>query len=144
MMKLILDNTVLERYEKFYFNQHPRARKKPIEHPYHPSINQWFILQRQAMNTLKQQWKDFIIWWVKDLGLENKKLDNVELTFTTYMPTRRRIDTDNTVPKFILDGMVEGGLIVDDDSLHLKRLILCAGYDKDNPRTEILIQTIDE
>lgn len=144
MMKLILDNTVLERYEKFYFNQHPRARKKPIAHPYHPSINQWFILQRQAMNTLKQQWKDFIIWWVKDLGLENKNLDNVELTFTTYMPTRRRIDTDNTVPKFILDGMVESGLIVDDDSLHLKRLILCAGYDKDNPRTEILIQTIDE
>ncbi len=140
---LVLDNDVLDKYEKYYFLEHPRAKKKPIEHPYHPSINKWFILQRQAMNALKQKWKDFIVWWIKDLGLNESSFDNVELTFTTYMPTRRRIDTDNTVPKFILDGMVEGGLIVDDDSTHLKKLILCAGYDKNHPRTDIEIKILD-
>ena len=83
---LVLDNDVLDKYEKYYFLEHPRAKKKPIEHPYHPSINKWFILQRQAMNALKQKWKDFIVWWIKDLGLNESSFENFLLTFTTYMP----------------------------------------------------------
>lgn len=91
------------------------------------------------MNDLKQKWKDFAIWLVKKNGLEGKKLECFDMKFITYMPTKRRIDPDNTVPKFILDGFTESGFIVDDDSLHLKSLTLCADYDKDFPRTEIFI-----
>ena len=66
-------------------------------------------------------------------------LNTFSMTFIAYMPTKRRIDPDNTVPKFILDGMVDAGFIVDDDGEHLKSLALCTGYDKNNPRTEITI-----
>ena len=145
-LHLVLDNSVLEKYNQYYFKQHPRAKKKPIEHPYHPSLNVWMVLPRIQMNALKQKWKDFIVFWINDLGLQNKRCDDFEMTFTTYMPTRRRIDPDNTVEKFVLDGFTEAGLIVDDDGNHLKALTLKTGYDKDNPRTEIdiLIRSTQE
>lgn len=54
-------------------------------------------------------------------------------------PSKRRVDCDNTVPKFILDGFSESGFIIDDDGKHLHSLTLKTGYDKDNPRTEIKI-----
>lgn len=141
--KLILDNQVLEKYNEHYFYVHKRAKKIPIPHPYHESINKWFIMQRPEMNALKQRWKDFCIWWIKSLGYQDLMLDKFEMTFTTYMPTKRRFDPDNSVPKFILDGFSESGFIVDDDGNHLKSLTLKTGYDKDNPRTEIEIRIID-
>lgn len=138
-IKLVLDNSVIDKYAEIYFEKHPRARKKPIEHPYHPTINTWMILPRMQMNALKQKWKDFIIFWINDLGLQDIKLEKFEMIFTVYMPSKRRIDCDNIVPKFILDGFSESGFIVDDDGLHLLSLTLKTGYDKENPRTEIEI-----
>jgi len=137
-MKLILDNAVLEKYNQYYFTLHPKAHKEPIPNPYHPSINEWFIKSRPEMNNLKQKWKDFIVWWVTDLGYE--QMNKVKMTFTVYFPTKRRHDVDNQVPKFILDGFVEAGLIPDDDEEHLTELTLKTGYDKNNPRTEIIIE----
>ena len=137
--KIVITKSDVYEYSEEYFRQHPRAHKMPIDHPYHPSINVWFVMQRPQMNDLKQKWKDFTIWLVKKNGLEGKKLDCFDMRFVTYMPTKRRIDPDNTVPKFILDGFTESGFIVDDDGQHLKSLTLCADYDRDFPRTEIFI-----
>lgn len=139
MYTVIITQDDISEYAQEYFKMHPKAHKMPIEHPYHPSINTWFVMKRPQMNDLKQKWKDFTIWLVKKNGLENLKLDSFSMKFVTYMPTQRRIDPDNTVPKFILDGFTEGGFIMDDDSTHLKSLELCASYDKNNPRTEIFI-----
>lgn len=55
----MIDNSTLEEYEKYYFEQHPRASKKPIDKPRHPLMNQWMIMKRPMMNALKQKWKDF-------------------------------------------------------------------------------------
>ena len=93
------------------------------------------------MNALKQRWKDFGVWWINKLGYSSLLLEKFEMIFITYMPTKRRIDPDNTVPKFILDAFTEAGMIVDDDGTHLLSLTLKTGYDKDNPRTEIIIKT---
>ena len=138
-IKLILDNEVLKKYNTYYFLEHPRAKKEPIEHPYHPSINTWCILPRIQMNALKQKWKDFICFWMKLEKLENKKLDSFDITMTVFFNTKRRHDVDNQVPKFILDGFTEAGFIVDDDEKHLHSLTLKTEYDKENPRTEIEI-----
>ena len=138
-IKLILDSKVLERYNTYYFLEHPRAKKKPIEKPYHPSINTWCILPRIQMNALKQKWKDFVCFWMRLEKLENKKLDNFDITITVFFDTKRRHDVDNQVPKFILDGFTEAGFIVDDDEKHLHSLTLKTEYDKENPRTEIEI-----
>lgn len=138
-IKLIIDNKVLSDYEKHYFCVHPKAKKKPIEQPYHPSINTWMIMKRPMMNALKQKWKDFIIWFIENQGYSNLHIEKCEMKFTIYYSTNRRHDIDNGVPKFILDGFSESGFIVDDDSRHLTTLTLQCGYDKENPRTEIEI-----
>ena len=136
-LKLVIDNDVLDKYNAYYFSKHPKAKKKPIEKPTIPSLNTWIILPRIQMNALKQKHKDFIIWVIRYYGYENMKLENFEMEFTVYMPTKRRSDNDNFIPKFWLDGFTESGFIVDDDGQHLKSLTLRTGYDKNNPRTEI-------
>ena len=141
--KIVITQSDVDKYAEEYFKIHTKAHKKPIEHPYHPSINTWFVMKRPQMNDLKQKWKDFIKWVIAENNLSDLRLNTFSMTFKTYMPTKRRIDPDNTVPKFILDGMTEAGFIVDDDGEHLKSLSLCTGYDKDNPRTEIIITSND-
>ena len=137
IFKMVLDQSVLDQYTEYYFKQHPRAKKNPIEYPYHPSINTWCILPRIQMNALKQKWKEFGVWWIKQLGYDDLKLDSFDLVITVFFSVKRRHDVDNQVPKFLLDSFTEGGLIVDDDEKHLHSLTLKTGYDKENPRTEI-------
>ncbi len=138
-IKLVLNQDVLDKYNEYYFSKHPKARKIPIEHPYHPSINTWCILPRIQMNALKQKWKEFGCWWIKELGYENMKLDSFSIVETVFFNSRRRHDVDNQVPKFFLDSLTESGFIVDDDEKHLHSLTLKTEYDKENPRTEFEI-----
>lgn len=143
-IKLMITNDTLTDYEQYYFKQHPKAKKKPIQNPYHPSINQWMIMKRPMMNALKQRWKDFIVWLINNQGYTNLHIEQCEMIFITYYKTNRRHDIDNSVPKFILDGFSESGFISDDDVTHLKKLTLQCGVDKNNPRTEIIIHILEE
>lgn len=143
-IKLIFDEEVLSRYEEYYFSIHPKAKKKPIPHPYHESINQWMIMKRPMMNQLKQRWKDFVVWFVNDQGYSNLKIEKCEISQLIYYPTNRRHDIDNSTPKFILDGLVESGMIIDDDSKHIEKITLRCGVDKDHPRTELEISIMKE
>ena len=58
---------------------------------------------------------------------------------TYYFPDKRRRDSDNFSGKMILDGLTRAGIIEDDSFDHV-RLVLCGGYDKENPRTEIEVE----
>lgn len=138
-IKLVIDKNTLLEYEKYYFGKHPKAHKKPIEKPYHPSINAWMIMKRPMMNALKQKWKDFIVWFIDNQGYSNLRIEKCEMIFTTYYETNRRHDIDNACPKFILDGFSKSGFIIDDDSSHISSLTMCCSLDKENPRTEIEI-----
>lgn len=140
---MIIDNSTLHDYEVFYFQLHPKAQKKPIENPYHPTMNVWMIMKRPMMNGLKQKWKDFIVWFIKKQGYSNLHIEKCDMKFVTYYKTNRTHDVDAAVPKFILDGFAESGFIVDDDSKHLTSLTLECHVDKDNPRTEIFITNIE-
>ena len=141
-MRLVIDNNTLEKYEQFYFRLHPKATKRPIDKPIHPLLNQWMIMKRPMMNALKQRWKDFIVWFIKERGYANLHIDKCEMKFTTYYKTNRRHDVDAASPKFILDGFTESGFIIDDDSTHLISLTLECYVDKEYPRTEIEITNI--
>ena len=140
IIKMVIDNDVLNEYYDYYFSIHKKAKKKPIDHPYHESINKWMILKRPVMNALKQRWLNFIMWFVERSGLSNKRIDICSLRFTAYYNTRRRHDVDNSCPKFIIDGLCESGMIVDDDSNHITSLTLSCGVDPLNPRTEIVVE----
>lgn len=101
-------------------------------------------MRRPMMNTLKQKWKDFTVWFVEYCGYTNTKISKCSIEYTTYFKTKIRHDNDNETPKFINDGLVEAGLIVDDDSLHLNPLVLRCYTDKENPRTEIKITIMED
>lgn len=141
-IKLVFDENTLAEYENYYFSIHTKAKKKPISQPYHESINVWMILKRPMMNALKQRWKQFIIWFVDSKGYTNLHIDKCKMEFKTYYPNHRRHDTDNSVPKFIIDGLCDSGFIVDDDSTHLESLLLECYVDVDHPRTEIIVKNI--
>lgn len=141
---LTIDNDTLLRYDKYYFERHPKAYKRPIQHPYHESINAWMIMKRPMMNALKQKWKDFICYFIEEQGYSNLRIDRCEIHQTVYYSTNRRHDVDNSTPKFLLDGLVESGMIQDDDSKHITKLTLECKTDAENPRTEILITLLPQ
>lgn len=143
VLELVIDDSVLEKYNEYYFSIHTKARKIPIPKPYHESINAWMIMKRPMMNALKQRWKDFIKWWITDLGYNNLRIEKCEIEQSVYFATSLRHDIDNTVPKFILDGFVESGLIVDDDCKHIQKLTLMCDVDKSHPRTVLKITDLE-
>lgn len=100
-------------------------------------------MRRPAMNALKQRWKDFIKWFVKEQGYTNLHIEKCEISQIVYYPNNRRHDVDNSVPKFILDGLVDSGMILDDDSKHLSKLILECKKDAERPRTELHIRILN-
>lgn len=58
-----------------------------------------------------------------------------------FYPCQRRRDQDNAMAmlKPAYDGLVDAGLITDDDYIHLKRESPTFSIDKDNPRVELLV-----
>lgn len=140
---LIINNKELNDYLNYYFKKYPKRKKKPIKNPIPPSLNQWMIMKRMKMNNEKQKWKEFIVWLVNKYKLNKLKIKKAELIFTYYFPTKHRHDADNYTPKFAMDGLVESGLLIDDDFEHIKVLSIKGGYDKNNPRVEILIRRLD-
>lgn len=101
-------------------------------------------MKRPMMNALKQRWKDFIAWVIEDQGYTNLRINRCDMRFDTYYPTNRRHDTDNSCPKFIIDGLCQSGFIVDDDCTHLTTLVLVCHVDKEHPRTEIMVRVWDQ
>ena len=73
-IKIVIDEPILEKYYEYYFKNHPKAKKKPIEKPQHPSINQWMVMRRPHMNQVKGKWKDFTVWLMEYCGYSNKEM----------------------------------------------------------------------
>ena len=80
-----------------------------------------------------------MVWFINNQGYANLGIEQCEMEFATYYGTNRRHDVDNSSPKFILDGMVLSGFIIDDDSKHLTKLTLECFVDEERPRTEITV-----
>ena len=104
-------------------------------------------------NNLKQNWKSFIVWWCKKEKINGWKLDKFEnwnlekarITVSWYWENNRRHDIDNAsfCLKFILDGLVAAHTIIDDKFGMLEIVLDCEHrVDKNNPRTEFLIEEI--
>ena len=139
-IKLVIDNKAVEKYTAYYFKNHPRAYRPPIQHPYHESINKWMIMKRPMMNALKQKWKNFMVWFIEDQGYTNLHIEQCDILFKTYYDSNRKHDPDNSTPKFILDGLCLSGFITDDSGSVINELALRCYSDIENPRTEIIVK----
>lgn len=71
----------------------------------------------------------------------NKPIEKSIVTLKYYFGTRHRRDPDNYSGKFLLDGLIEAGVIEDDSFNHIT-LRLEGGYDKDNPRTVLFVEEV--
>ena len=84
---------------------------------------------KDAVNQLRDQFKGYKI---------SGYPISVQMVF--YYPTKHRKDIDNSAST-ILDCMVKSEVIKDDDCQHVNELYCYfGGYDKDNPRVEILLE----
>ena len=97
-----------------------------------PSINKFIgrtnIWEYQKA---KKEWKNLCSYLRKPA----KPIEKSEIIITFFFKDKRRHDADN-YQKFLLDGLVAAGIIVDDDFEHIS--VTCKGkYDKNEPRTEI-------
>lgn len=70
------------------------------------------------------------------------------VTCRVYKPTKRRLDKSNVYSvssKFMLDALVEHGVIEDDNDDYIKNeLILPTIHDKENERVEFVFETVEE
>ena len=141
-IKLVIDNAIVDKYFKYYFNKYPRRRKKPIIQPFPPSLNKFIAMRRMQQNSLKQKYKEFSVWLASYYKIANLNLDKLEITYIFYFPNHIRRDMDNLLltPKFFNDGFVDSNVMVDDSGDILKIGFESFKYDKNNPRVELIIR----
>lgn len=87
----------------------------------------------------KQKWAWLIKAAIKDRP--KKALEKAEVKIIYYFPTKQRRDPDNYSGKFILDGLVQCGIIKDDSFSNID-LTLRGRVDRKNPRTEIYVKEV--
>jgi hypothetical protein len=66
--------------------------------------------------------------------------NGLSITITVYFPNARLIDADNVCSKLIIDGLVHADCIVNDTNEWVKEVTTSVRIDRENPRTEILIE----
>ena len=136
-IKIVIDKEIIDKYYDWYFVEYPRRKKRAIENPIPPSLNDWMIMPRFKMNAQKQAWKEFGSWIVKHHGLENKRIEKCNIVIEYFFGDKRRRDSDNFTPKNLFDSFTVSGLLIDDDFNHVESLTIKGNYSKDHPRTEI-------
>ena len=103
----------------------------------HPSLNKWTHWHWAKKKRVKDEFKQEII--LKCNKYQQPKIEKANVEVLYYFDNKHRRDRDNYVPKFILDGLVEAGVIQDDNDndIFINWKLL---YDKSNPRTEIIVK----
>lgn len=113
-----------------------KAKKNNKQVMYNRRTKKPFIMTAKSTN----DYMDKAIEQLKDQFGDNKITEypiSVQMVF--YYPTKHRKDIDNSATT-ILDCMKTAGVIADDDCTHVDELYCnFGGYDKDNPRVEILL-----
>lgn len=134
---IVIDQKDVDAFNAKYFMDHPRAKKVRIKSPQHPSLNWYMTANNMEANNVKQVWKDFMVFVLTNRNLINQKIDRCEVVYRTFFKRKCIHDLDNITPKYIFDGLVEGGFLVGDDCTHITRLTTECFYDKENPRIEL-------
>ncbi len=91
-------------------------------------------------NDMKQKVQADIMPYLKKLGVFN---NGIRVEFTWIEPDRRR-DLDNVcfAKKFILDAMVKGGVIPNDNARYVKGFIDKFGYSKGEPK--VIVEVLED
>lgn len=104
------------------------------------SQNQMYMnkLHYHQRSQEKKRWEQYVRMFSTAVR-PPRALHKATITLRYWFPTNKRRDPDNYSGKFILDGLVKSGIIMDDSFEHIKLLIEKGGVDKKFPRTEIIV-----
>lgn len=103
-----------------------------------PSYNR-YMGNSHSHNVYRSQ-KEAWHWLIKAAIKERpeKPINRAVVILRYFFKTRGRRDPDNYSGKFIMDALVREKILKDDSFSNIE-LHLSGGYDKENPRTEIII-----
>jgi Holliday junction resolvase RusA-like endonuclease len=82
--------------------------------------------------------------WKLALAMKLPKFEKATVKISYYHATKRRRDpSDNYAPKFLMDALVKGGVLTDDNGELVKVIPVGMEYDPERPRTEIYIYRME-
>jgi len=97
----------------------------------------------QVSNKVKSEYQKIVI---AQIGLSPICFKKINLIFTFYPSTKRRVDRSNILSiheKFLCDALTKVGVIKDDNDSYIESSFYCTGIiDKTNPRVEIEIDGV--
>ena len=140
---------MIDDYTESYFKEFPKRKKLPLEFLGKKRLGQlpsWNRVincpNRIVQNQWKQELSDYTSYIIKELELIDLKLDKCIVVAKQFQPTKAKSDSDNIYLKSSLDAFVKNGVLIEDNYTVLNPCILSTFYDKENPRTEIIIYPI--
>lgn len=86
----------------------------------------------------KRVWKELAYYAC--MPKPKEPMNKAIVTLTYYFKDKRRHDPDNYAGKMIMDGLTAAG-VIKDDSFDCVELRLRGDYDKEKPRTEVLVES---
>lgn len=119
-----------------------KLSNSPKAKAYRINLNQYRNWHFQVSNNLKIKYKKLLADQLSGLKINPP----VEITFTLFNDSKRRIDRSNVLSiqeKFFCDALVEFGCFPDDNDNYIKRTIYQSGkVDSKNGRVEIEIKEL--
>jgi len=109
-----------------------------------PSLNVWMRWHQMVRVRHAQAVREEIYWLVRAAGWQGPPMKRAEVVYTFWFPDGRRRDPDNALAgtKFIADGLVDAGVLTDDDFQHYAPTVRWGGVDKRRPRVEIIVREV--
>jgi len=94
-------------------------------------------------STEKKEYTEEVAWLAKQARLP--KFEKAYLVITWYEPDHRR-DPDNIMAgqKFILDGLVQAGVLPNDSQKYVRGIVHRFKVDRKNPRVEVEIVDVEK
>lgn len=114
------------------------------ELPFPPSVNTAFPSNPKVKKGGRWKSKHYMNWLSKVPQLRGLNIKSPCIIFYTfYMPDKRRRDVSNYVK--IPEDYLKQQHVIEDDNWHVVRgfSAFCMGIDRDNPRVEIRIMSLD-
>lgn len=146
---ITFNKQMIDDYTESYFKQFPNRKKLPLEFlgkkrlGLLPSWNRVINCpNRIVQNQWKQELSEYTTYILEQLGVKNLNVDKCMIVAKQFQPTKAKSDSDNIYLKSSLDALVKNGVLIEDNYTVLNPCILSTFYDKENPRTEIIIYPI--
>ncbi len=120
------------------------TRKTKKDRRVYINMNSYRNLHYLVSNSVKRAYKEALREQLEGVTIETP----VDVTYQVFKGSKRRLDKMNVIAvtsKFLLDAITEYGCWEDDNDDYVKtETLLPTQYDKENPRVEVVITSVNK